>query len=73
VLIFKDLFTLYNKVRSKGDSGDVRLTDYYNNKNDNSSNNNVNKGYDGNSSVNKGYNTNNINKKVAGEAVECFT
>jgi len=60
--MFKNLFMLYDKVKSKGDSKDIGLTNYYNDKNDNSGNGNVNKSYD----------VSDIDEEVAREVVERF-
>ena len=72
MLIFKDLFTPYNRVRSEGDGGDVGLTDYRDDKNDNGSNGGVDKGCDSNGSVDEGYDVSDIDKEVVREVVKRF-
>lgn len=73
MLILKDSFTLYNRVRSKGNNRDIRLTNYRNDKNDNGNSKSINKGCNNSSGVNKGYDINNINEKVAKEVIKHFT
>jgi len=71
--MLKDLFTLYNRVRSEGDNGDIGLTNYYNDRNDNGSSGGVDEGYNGSGGVDEGCNASDTDKEVAGEVVERFT